>query len=96
MDAYTVVGRIGEGAHGVVVRARHNNTGSLVALKKVPLRRLDQGMPTTALREIKALKEINSHHVSNFLHTNKLSSIHVNPSYIHKQLKGRLDFCAFL
>lgn len=67
MDAYTVVGRIGEGAHGVVVRARHNNTGLLVALKKVPLRRLDQGMPTTALREIKALKEINSHHVSHFL-----------------------------
>ncbi|KAK3878949.1 hypothetical protein Pcinc_016487 [Petrolisthes cinctipes] len=67
MDAYTVVGRIGEGAHGVVVRARHNNTGALVALKKVPLRRLDQGMPTTALREIKALKEINSHHVVRLL-----------------------------
>nr|XP_045605913.1 cyclin-dependent kinase 20-like isoform X3 [Procambarus clarkii] len=62
MEAYTVVGRIGEGAHGVVVRARHNLTGQMVALKKIPLRRLDQGMPTTALREIKALQEIDSKH----------------------------------
>ncbi|XP_071545595.1 cyclin-dependent kinase 20-like isoform X2 [Panulirus ornatus] len=62
MEAYTVVGRIGEGAHGVVVRAKHNLTGQMVALKKIPLRRLDQGMPTTALREIKALQEINSQH----------------------------------
>lgn len=64
MEAYTVVGRIGEGAHGIVVRAKHNVTGQMVALKKIPLRRLDQGMPTTALREIKALQEINSQHVS--------------------------------
>ncbi|KAK8739930.1 hypothetical protein OTU49_003270 [Cherax quadricarinatus] len=67
MEAYTVVGRIGEGAHGVVVRARHNLTGQMVALKKIPLRRLDQGMPTTALREIKALQEINSKHVVRLL-----------------------------
>ncbi|XP_071545594.1 cyclin-dependent kinase 20-like isoform X1 [Panulirus ornatus] len=67
MEAYTVVGRIGEGAHGVVVRAKHNLTGQMVALKKIPLRRLDQGMPTTALREIKALQEINSQHVVRLL-----------------------------
>nr|XP_045605911.1 cyclin-dependent kinase 20-like isoform X1 [Procambarus clarkii] len=67
MEAYTVVGRIGEGAHGVVVRARHNLTGQMVALKKIPLRRLDQGMPTTALREIKALQEIDSKHVVRLL-----------------------------
>ncbi|CAL4078701.1 unnamed protein product [Meganyctiphanes norvegica] len=67
MEGYSVLGRIGEGAHGVVVRARHNLTGQMVALKKVPLRRLDQGMPTTALREIKALQEINSQHVVRLL-----------------------------
>ncbi|XP_076029347.1 cyclin-dependent kinase 20-like [Oratosquilla oratoria] len=67
MDAYTVVGRIGEGAHGIVVRARHNLTGQMVALKKVPLRRLEQGMPITALREIKALQEVNSSHVVRLL-----------------------------
>ncbi|KAL7635079.1 UNVERIFIED_CONTAM: hypothetical protein RMT77_014064 [Armadillidium vulgare] len=67
MEAYNVIGRIGEGAHGVVVRARHVITGQTVALKKVPLRRLDQGMPATALREIKALQEVNSEHVVRLL-----------------------------
>ncbi|XP_068208014.1 cyclin-dependent kinase 20-like [Palaemon carinicauda] len=67
MENYTVVGRIGEGAHGVVVRAKHNITGQMVALKKIPLRRLDQGMPLTALREIKALQELNAKHVVRLL-----------------------------
>ena len=68
MEGYTVLGRIGEGAHGVVVRARHNLTGETRALKKIPLRRLDQGMPASAVREIKALQEIDSEHVSLFTH----------------------------
>ncbi|KAF2353651.1 Protein kinase domain, partial [Trinorchestia longiramus] len=67
MEAYTVTGRIGEGAHGVVVRAKHNLTGREVALKKIPLRRLDQGMPATALREIKALQQIQSEYVVQLL-----------------------------
>ena len=56
MEDYIVVGRIGEGAHGVVMRGRHKRTGSIVALKKVLLKRLEDGIPATALREIKALQ----------------------------------------
>lgn len=56
MEDYTVLGRIGEGAHGVVMKARHKNSGQTVALKKVLLKRLEEGMPLTALREIKALQ----------------------------------------
>lgn len=33
-------------------------TGEIVALKKVALRRLEDGIPNQALREIKALQEI--------------------------------------
>lgn len=40
-------------------------TGELVALKKVPLRRPEDGIPPQTLREIKALREIEDHpHVS--------------------------------
>ena len=56
MEDYTVLGRIGEGAHGVVMKARHKSSGQTVALKKVLLKRLEEGMPLTALREIKALQ----------------------------------------
>ena len=56
MEEYTVLGRIGEGAHGVVMKGRHKKTGQIVALKKVLLKRLEEGLPLTALREIKALQ----------------------------------------
>ena len=56
MEDYTVLGRIGEGAHGIVMRGRHKKSGSIVALKKVLLKRLEDGIPETALREIKALQ----------------------------------------
>jgi len=58
MEQYSIFGRIGEGAHGIVFKAKNTETGAVVALKKVPLRRLDDGIPNTALREIKALQEI--------------------------------------
>ncbi|XP_074646890.1 cyclin-dependent kinase 20-like [Tubulanus polymorphus] len=60
MEQYTILGNIGEGAHGIVFKAKHVESGEVVALKKVPLdqRKLDEGIPNTALREIKALQEI--------------------------------------
>ena len=56
MEDYTILGRIGEGAHGIVMKGRHRKTGTIVALKKVLLKRLEDGLPETALREIKALQ----------------------------------------
>ncbi len=56
MDDYTILGRIGEGAHGIVMKGRHKKSGSIVALKKVLIKRLEEGIPETALREIKALQ----------------------------------------
>ena len=35
MDQYTILGRLGEGAHGVVFKAKHIESGEIVALKKV-------------------------------------------------------------
>lgn len=35
MDKYTILLRIGEGAHGVVYKAKHIESGEVVALKKV-------------------------------------------------------------
>ena len=58
MDQYKILGRIGEGAHGIVFKAKHIESGEIVAIKKVPLKKLEDGIPNTALREIKALQEI--------------------------------------
>lgn len=61
MQQYKILGRIGEGAHGIVFKAKHVESGDLVALKKVPLKKLEEGIPNTALREIKALQQIDEH-----------------------------------
>ncbi|XP_072344084.1 cyclin-dependent kinase 20 [Scyliorhinus torazame] len=58
MEQYNILGRVGEGAHGIVFKAKHIETGETVALKKVALRKLEDGIPNQALREIKALQEI--------------------------------------
>ena len=78
MEHYTVLGRVGEGAHGIVMRARHNQSGDhmsptrgavtcwrciagqIVALKKIPLKRLEDGISEATIREIRALQQLDS------------------------------------
>lgn len=50
---------IGEGTYGVVYKAKDLQTGASVALKKIRLEVEDEGVPSTALREISLLKELN-------------------------------------
>ncbi|KAI8925364.1 kinase-like domain-containing protein [Entophlyctis helioformis] len=63
MERYRIVEKIGEGAHGIVLKATFIETGEVVALKKVPLRKLENGIPNTIVREIKALQEIDHQNV---------------------------------
>lgn len=58
MERYQKVEKIGEGTYGVVYKARDTVTGSLLALKKIRLEAEDEGVPSTAIREISLLKEL--------------------------------------
>lgn len=64
MEKYVVVGRIGEGAHGLVLKAYNVERGNEVALKKVLLKKIDEGIPTSVLREVKTLQELKHRNVS--------------------------------
>ena len=64
MDKYTVSGRIGEGAHGVVLKAVDTTNGHEVALKKVLLKRIEDGIPTSIIREVKTLETLKHSYVS--------------------------------
>jgi serine/threonine protein kinase len=49
---------LGEGTYGVVYRAKHKQTGEIVAVKKIRLEKEDDGVPSTAIREISLLKNL--------------------------------------
>ncbi|KAG7531296.1 hypothetical protein FFLO_04474 [Filobasidium floriforme] len=58
MDNYSKLEKVGEGTYGVVYKARDIRTGQIVALKKIRLEAEDEGVPSTAIREISLLKEL--------------------------------------
>ncbi|CDU19034.1 CMGC/CDK protein kinase [Plasmodium yoelii 17X] len=57
MEKYHGLEKIGEGTYGVVYKAQ-NSDGESFALKKIRLEKEDEGIPSTAIREISILKEL--------------------------------------
>lgn len=58
IDRYEKLENIGEGTYGVVYKARDTQTGEIYALKKIKLETEQEGIPSTAIREIALLKEL--------------------------------------
>lgn len=55
--------KIGEGTYGVVYKARDRLTNETIALKKIRLEQEDEGVPSTAIREISLLKEMHHNNI---------------------------------
>ena len=60
---YEKVEKIGEGTYGVVYKARDRVNGQTIALKKIRLEQEEEGIPSTAIREISLLKELQQRNV---------------------------------
>nr|XP_042906619.1 cyclin-dependent kinase 1 [Parasteatoda tepidariorum]XP_042906620.1 cyclin-dependent kinase 1 [Parasteatoda tepidariorum]XP_042906621.1 cyclin-dependent kinase 1 [Parasteatoda tepidariorum]XP_042906622.1 cyclin-dependent kinase 1 [Parasteatoda tepidariorum] len=58
MEDYIRIEKIGEGTYGVVYKGKNKKTGRIVALKKIRIEKEDEGVPSTAIREISMLKEL--------------------------------------
>lgn len=66
-SAYQKIDKIGEGTYGVVYKARDRSSGRIVALKKIRLESEEEGVPSTAIREISVLKELQHENIVGLL-----------------------------
>lgn len=94
MAKYQKLEKIGEGTYGLVYKARNRATNELVALKKIRLESLDEGTPSTAVREISILKQlqhVNIVKLHDVIHTE--TSLTLVFEYLDQDLKNYLDAC---
>ncbi|PPQ65065.1 hypothetical protein CVT26_015761 [Gymnopilus dilepis] len=65
MDRYQKIEKVG--TYGVVYKAKDTGSGQIVALKKIRLEAEDEGVPSTAIREISLLKELKDENIVRLL-----------------------------
>ncbi|XP_047341655.1 cell division control protein 2 homolog A isoform X1 [Impatiens glandulifera] len=94
MDQYEKVEKIGEGTYGVVYKARDRTTNETIALKKIRLEQEDEGVPSTAIREISLLKEMqhgNIVRLQDVVHSER--RLYLVFEYLDLDLKKHMDTC---
>jgi serine/threonine protein kinase len=94
MERYQRMEKIGEGTYGVVYKAKDRVTGEIIALKKIRLEAEDEGIPSTAIREISLLKELqhpNIVRLYDVVHTERKLTLVFE--FLDQDLKKYLDIC---
>eukprot|EP00903_Cladosiphon_okamuranus_P006740 g6575.t1 len=94
MQRYQKLEKIGEGTYGVVYKAKDRVTNEIIALKKIRLEAEDEGIPSTAIREISLLKQLqhpNIVRLYDVVHTERKLTLVFE--YLDQDLKKYLDVC---
>merc|ERR1712158_208485 len=74
MEDFVKLEKIGEGTYGVVFKGRNRRTNEIVAMKKIRSESEEEGVPSTAIREISLLKELQHPNIVSLIdviHTNR-------------------------
>jgi len=81
------------GTYGVVYKGRNKKNNKLVALKKIRLELADEGIPSTAVREISLLRELKDHpNVVNLEHIlHEEAKLYLVFEFLMCDLKKHLD-----
>jgi len=93
LEKYIKIEKVGEGTYGVVYKSRNKETQELVALKKIRLDNEDEGIPSTAIREISILKQLRHPNIvdlKDLIHGEK--KLYLIFEYLDHDLKKFLDF----
>lgn len=93
MEQYEKMEKLGEGTYGIVYKAR-DTAGEIYALKTIRLEAEDEGIPSTAIREISLLKELQHPNIvklCDVIHTERKLTLVFE--YLDQDLKKVLDCC---
>ena len=83
---------IGEGTYGVVYKARVRSTGEILALKRIRLEQEEEGVPSTAIREISLLKELRHENIVKLVDVVHLEKkLYLVFEYLDLDLKKHMD-----
>jgi cyclin-dependent kinase len=91
-EKYEKMDRVGEGTYGIVYKALDKKTNEVVALKKIRLLAEEEGIPSTAIREISLLKElvhVNIVRLIDVMHTVKKLTLVFE--FVETDLKKKID-----
>lgn len=91
-DRYQKLEKVGEGTYGVVYKAKDRKDAQIVALKKVRLESEDEGVPSTAIREISLLRELTHPNIvtlKDVLHQDR--KLYLVFEYLDQDLKKYMD-----
>nr|ALS04693.1 cyclin-dependent kinase 2 isoform X2 [Pseudodiaptomus poplesia] len=97
MEHFQKIEKIGKGTYGIVYKAKDKVTGQIVALKKIRLDNESEGVPSSSMREISLLKELDHPGIVQLLevvHCNTSSTdqkLYLVFEHLDKDLKKFLD-----
>lgn len=92
MENFQKIEKIGEGTYGIVYKAKDKITNQYVALKKIRLESETEGVPSTAIREISLLKELEHPGVVQLLDVVHADTVlYLVFEYLDKDLKKFMD-----
>eukprot|EP01086_Lenisia_limosa_P013219 TRINITY_DN42131_c0_g1_i1.p1 TRINITY_DN42131_c0_g1~~TRINITY_DN42131_c0_g1_i1.p1 ORF type:complete len:353 (-),score=52.54 TRINITY_DN42131_c0_g1_i1:85-1143(-) len=94
VDEFVPIGKVNEGTYGIVYRATDTRTGKIVALKKIKLKKEQEGFPITSLREIYTLMKCrhpNVVEVEEVVLGDTMDQIFMVMEFVEYDLKGVLE-----
>ena len=99
INNFTCLRKIDEGSYGIVFKAQDNQTGEIVAIKKIKLEKEKEGFPITSLREINAMISFdhpNIVRIKEVVYGRTLDKIFIVMEYIDHELKSLLEDHKFI
>ncbi|XP_065174346.1 cyclin-dependent kinase 2-like [Sycon ciliatum] len=97
MEQYKILEKIGEGTYGVVYKAKDSSASNQeeVALKKIRLDNESEGVPSTAIREIALLKDLDHQNIVRLMDVLHVEhKLYLVFEYLHVDMKKYLDLIA--